>query len=138
MAKQTTIPKVDEDFMKEVISQGFPTKRETTNENTVSAFSKEEKEELNETPQVKESPKRKRTEQPGYREMYFEKEELGDRQAIYIARETHQTLLKIVNVIGGHKATISNYVGNIIRQHLENHKEEINSLYENKFKRPIS
>ena len=32
MAKQTTIPKVDEDFMREVISQGFPMKKETLNE----------------------------------------------------------------------------------------------------------
>ncbi|MDR3653368.1 MAG: DUF3408 domain-containing protein [Paludibacter sp.] len=138
MAKQTIIPKVDEDFMKEIISQGFPSKRNVTSENAVSAFINEEKEKSNETHQMKESSKRKRTEQPNYREMYFGKEELADRQAIYITRETHQTLLRIVSVVGGHKATISNYVENIICQHLENHKEEINSLYETKFKKPIS
>ena len=32
MAKQTTIPKVDENFMREVISQGFPMKKEILNE----------------------------------------------------------------------------------------------------------
>ena len=33
MAKQTNVPKVDEDFMREVISQGLPMKRDTTIEN---------------------------------------------------------------------------------------------------------
>jgi hypothetical protein len=138
MAKQTSIPKVDEDFMKEMISQGFPVKKEVVGDDNVSAFIEEKTEVTQEVPQLKDNPKRKRTDSPNYREMYFGKEEIADRQAIYISRETHQTLLKIVNVVGGHKATISSYAENIIRLHLENHKDEINSLYETKFKKPIS
>ena len=42
MAKQTTIPKVDEDFMREVISQGFPMKKETANEKKLSTIIKED------------------------------------------------------------------------------------------------
>jgi len=139
MAKQTTIPKVDEDFMREVISQGFPMKKETSNEKEkeFSTIIKED-EPLIETPKIKEPQKRRRTEQSEYRENYFEKVDLTDRQSIYISRETHLTLLSIVNVIGGHKANISSYVENIILHHLESHKEEINNLYENKFKKPIS
>jgi len=139
MAKQTTIPKVDEDFMREVISQGFPMKKETSNEKEkeFSTIIKED-EPLIETPKIKEPQKRRRTEQSEYRENYFEKVDLTDRQSIYISRETHLTLLSIVNVIGGHKANISSYVENIILHHLESHKEEINNLYENKFKKPIT
>ena len=137
MAKQTTIPKVDEDFMREVISQGFPMKKESSNEKELSTIIKED-EPVIETLKIKESQKRKRTEQSDYRETYFDKVDLTDRQSLYITRETHLTLLSIVNVIGGHKANISSFVENIILQHLESHKDEINNLYENKFKKPIS
>lgn len=135
MAKQTNIPKVDEDFMKEVISQGFPVKQYTTNLNERAII--KENEPAIETPKIKEAVKRTHTGQTYYREIYFERVDFTNRQPLWLTKETHLTLLKIVNVIGGHKATLSSYVENIIQQHLESHKEEINDLYENKFKRPI-
>jgi len=135
MAKQTNIPKLDEDFMKEVVSQGFPLKQDTTNlnERTIS----KENEPAIETPKIKKTVKGKQAEQTDYWEIYFEKVDFTNRQPFWLTRETHLTLLKIVNVIGGRKATLSSYLENIILQHLESHKEEINNLYENEFKRPI-
>ena len=135
MAKQTNIPKVDEDFMKEVISQGFPLKQDTINRNERAII--KENEPAIEIPKIKEAVKRRYNGQSNYREIYFERLDFTNRQPLWLTRETHLTLLKIVNVIGGRKATLSSYVENIILQHLESHKEEINDLYENKFKRPI-
>lgn len=135
MAKQTNIPKVDEDFMKEVISQGFPLKQDTTNLNERAII--KENEPAIKTPKIKEAVKQKRAKQTDYLEIYFERVDFTNRQPLWLTRETHLTLLKIVNVIGGSKATLSSYVENIILQHLESHKEEINDLYENKFKKPI-
>jgi Protein of unknown function (DUF3408) len=136
MAKQTIIPKVDEDFMRNVISQGFPMKKESLKEKDISVIIKEDERTID-IPKIKEVSKRKRTEQNNYRETYFEKVDFSDRQQISISRETHLTLFSVVNMIGGHKATISSYVENIILQHLESHKEEINHLYENQYKKPI-
>jgi|SRR5665647_563586 len=136
MAKQTTIPKVDEDFMREVISQGFPMKKESLKEKNLSVIIKEDKPVVK-TPKRKNTPKRKRTEQTDYLEIYFEKVNLSDRQQVSISRETHLTLFNVVNMIGGHKATISSYIENIILNHLESHKEEINDLYETQCKKPI-
>jgi len=135
MAKQTTIPKVDEDFMREMISQGFPRKKESSSENDLSII-KEDVPGI-ESPKPKETPIRKRNAQTDYRKTYFEKVDLSDRQQISISRETHLTLFSVVSMIGGHKATISSYVENIILQHLESHKEEINQLYETQYKKPI-
>ena len=135
MAKQITIPKVDEDFMREMISQGFPRKKETSNDNDLQIVKEDEPSIENSKP--KETPTRKRNIQTDYRKTYFEKVDLSDRQSLYISRETHLILINIVNMIGGHKATISSYVENIILQHLENHKEEINNLYETQYKKPI-
>jgi len=137
MAKQTTIPKVDEDFMREVISQGFPLKKESLKEKNLSVIIEEDKPVVK-THKTKDTPKRKRIEQTDYREIYFEKINLSDRQQVSISRETHLTLFNVVNMIGGHKATISSYMENIILQHLESHKEEINQLYENQCKKPIA
>ena len=107
--------------MKEVISQGFPLKQDTINLNEQAII--KENEPAIETSKIKEVVKRKRVEQTNYREIYFKRVDFTDRQPLWLTRETHLTILKIVNVIGGHKATLSSYVENIIRQHLESHKE---------------
>lgn len=137
MAKQTNVPKVDEDFMREVISQGLPMKRNTTIENELTIII-DENESAIETLDVIEAPNQEQTEKADYCETYFEKVDLTYRQSLCITKSTHSTLLNVVNMIGGRKANLSSYVENIILQHLESHKEEINELYENEFKRPIS
>jgi len=136
MAKQTNVPKVDEDFMREVISQGLPMKQDTTIENDRTTIIKENESAI-ETPDVIGALNEEQAEGVDYCETYFEKVDLSYRKSICIAKETHSTLLKVVNMIGGRKTNLSSYVENIILQHLENHKEEINELYENGFKRPI-
>jgi hypothetical protein len=91
------------------------------------------------TPPPIPSRTRRRKDQPeDYRGTYFKRIDFSDRQPLYITRNTHEKLMLIVNVIGGRKATISSYVENIILQHLENHKEEINCLFDEKFTRPIT
>ena len=136
MAKQTNIPKVDEDFMREVISQGVPMKRDAILENGRTIII-DENESTIETSDVIEALNDEQTEEVDYGEIYFKKVDLSYRKSICITRETHSTLLTIVNMIGGRKTNLSSYVENIILQHLEKHKEEINELYESKFKRPI-
>jgi predicted metal-dependent hydrolase len=134
MAKNKTIPQVDENFMKEVISQGFPMNREKQ----IASNELISNESFNEKPLSKEKEeKKKRTVSCEYANTFFEKLDFTDRQLIYITRDTHETMTEIVNVVGGKKATLSSYVENIIRQHLESHKEEINALYASKFKKPI-
>ena len=136
MAKQTNVPKVDEDFMREVISQGFPMKRDATIENDRTSIIKENESAI-ETQDSIEAPNQEQVEEMDYCEIYFEKVDLTYRQSICMSKETHSTLLKVVNMIGGRKTNLSSYVENIILQHLESYKEEINEMYENKFKRPI-
>ena len=136
MAKQMNIPKVDEDFMREVISQGVPMKRDAILENGRTIII-DENESTIETSDVIEALNDEQTEEVDYGEIYFKKVDLSYRKSICITRETHSTLLTIVNMIGGRKTNLSSYVENIILQHLESYKEEINEMYENKFKRPI-
>lgn len=139
MAKQTSgRPQIDEDFMEEIISQGLPVKREVPPIESPSEEVETPEPPKIETIQAEKPIPRKRKNQPGdYRETYFQKVELTDRQPLYVSRTTHEKLMRIVTVIGGRKATASSYIENILLQHFEQHQEEINALYESQFQKPI-
>ena len=139
MAKQSGgKPQIDEDFMKEIISQGLPVKKqempsvavETPDKPEIKAEPKEEK-------AVKEPARRKKNAPGDYRETYFMRVDLTDRQPLYVSRTTHEKLMKIVTVIGGRKATVSSYVENILLRHFDQYQDEINELYESKFEKPF-
>lgn len=139
MAKQTSgRPQIDEDFMKEIISQGVPVRRDVPPLEPPLEEVETPEPPKAETAQTEKPTPRKRKNQSGdYRETYFQKVELIDRQPLYVSRNTHEKLMRIVTVIGGRKATASSYVENILLQHFEQHQEEINTLYESQFQKPI-
>ena len=145
MAKQgNNKVEVDEDFMKEIISQGLPVKQEippkTINKEPElpAVQSEEEKETIQvEVKPVRETTRKKKTSPADYRETYFQKMELPDRQPIYVSRSTHEKLMKIVMVIGERKATVSSYVETIILNHFDQYQDEINELYKKTFESPI-
>ncbi|MGJ7025657.1 DUF3408 domain-containing protein [Petrimonas sulfuriphila] len=143
MTKQEKV-QVDEDFMKEIISQGLPMKQEflpkpTNIEPELSARQPEEEKETVqvESRPVKETTRRKKSSPADYRETYFQKMELPDRQPIYVSRSTHEKLMKIVTVIGERKATVSSYVETIILHHFDQYQDEINELYKKIVESPI-
>lgn len=147
MAKQSGgKPQIDEDFMKEIISQGLPVKKqetpsaamETEIETPDKTDDKTDKQETaREEKTVKEPARRKKNASCDYRETYFIRVDLTDRQPLYVSRTTHEKLMKIVTVIGGRKATVSSYVENILLRHFEQFQDEINELYESKFEKPF-
>lgn len=153
MAKQSGgKPQIDEDFMKEIISQGLPVKKQETptaavetkiktpdkpDDKPETADKGEIKAEQKEEKAVKEPARRKKNAPGDYRETYFGRVDLTDRQPLYVSRTTHEKLMKIVTVIGGRKATVSSYVENILLRHFEQFQDEINELYESKFEKPF-
>ena len=149
MAKQNGgKPQIDEDFMKEIISQGLPVKKQETPsakvetpdnpDNKPETVDKEKiKAEPKEEKPVKEPARRKKNAPGDYRETYFMRVDLTDRQPLYVSRATHEKLMKIVTVIGGRKATVSSYVENILLHHFDQYQDEINELYESKFEKPF-
>lgn len=153
MAKQSGgKPQIDEDFMKEIISQGLPVKKQETPTAAVETKIEipdkpDDKPETADKPEIKTEPKeekavkepaRRKKNAPGdYRETYFMRVDLTDRQPLYVSRTTHEKLMKIVTVIGGRKATVSSYVENILLRHFDQFQDEINELYESKFEKPF-
>lgn len=151
MAKQMGgKPQIDEDFMKELISQGLPVKKQETPTmaetkvetlDTSTNVPEQEQKRETETPKeekaAKEPARRKKSISGDYRETYFGRVDLTDRQPLYVSRTTHEKLMKIVTVIGGRKATVSSYVENILLRHFDQYQDEINELYESKFEKPF-
>ena len=146
MAKQNGgLPKIDENFMKELISQGLPAQRENQQGDTslpgdktdITQEGQQERQHTETVQSEKPTPRRRKNGMGDYRETYFQKVELADRQPLYVSRATHEKLIRIVTVIGGRKATVSSYVENILLRHFEQYQDEINILYENCFQKPF-
>lgn len=51
------------------------------------------------------------------------------RKPLYITAATHRRLMRIVHLMDESKATISSYVENIILNHLETFREDIDIIY---------
>ena len=72
--------------------------------------------------------RRKRSEED-YNELFLRRNEIKTRQCVYISRDVHGKILKIVNDIAGGEISVGGYVDTVLRRHLEQHKERINELY---------
>ncbi|WP_455665078.1 DUF3408 domain-containing protein [Phocaeicola sp.] len=81
-----------------------------------------------EAPKEKENVRRKR-QTAGYSETFLKRNEIKTRQCVYISREVHNKISKIVNVIADKEITVGGYIDTVLAQHLEQHREEINELY---------
>ena len=77
---------------------------------------------------LKDSGRRKRQEDD-YTGLFLRRNEIKTRQCVYISRDVHSKILKIVNDIAGREISVGGYVDTVLRQHLEQHNEKINELY---------
>lgn len=121
---------IDENFMKEIISQGLPMKQEklSVKERTIPTI----KAEQSSSPIVKNNSMPTldlQSNLTNYKEAFFHKMELPDRRSVYVSNSTHEKLTRIATILGMGKATVSSYVELIIQHHFDKHKDEINELY---------
>lgn len=72
-----------------------------------------------------------------YAKNFLNRNELETRQGIYIEKATIETIKHIIHTIGDEKLTISGFVENVLQHHFETYKEEINTLYVLKSRKPI-
>lgn len=75
-------------------------------------------------------PRRRRTMViPDFEQTYMNLMDIRIRAALYVSIETKRKILEVVKKIGGEYMTATSYVENILRQHLEIYKEDINRIY---------
>lgn len=81
-------------------------------------------------PSIKALEKRKRKPQVDYQDVFFNRIDFTHRKPLYITATTHRRLMRIVHLMDESKATISSYVENIILNHLETFREDIDTIYQ--------
>jgi len=143
MAKQNPSTPVDEQYLMSVIAGGFSTKKEPSESVTLQPKEPEEKQEedeeaaTEEKPNVGEKPrepaKRKRGNAVDYETVFLQRNELKVRQSVYISKEIHEKVSKIVSVLGGKELSVGGYIDNVLSKHFETYMNEINELYEKKY-----
>lgn len=77
---------------------------------------------------------RRKQREEAYRGKYLNgrKPEGTAHKAVYISRENHEAVRRIVGMAGENGTIISGYIDRIVTEHLERHVEELESLYRRK------
>lgn len=147
MAKAVTKPyEVDEDYLKTVMAGDVPSLKQQKKEpaekpeNTVEPKSEKNTGEKEKTEQesrdATDSRPRKKREGKSYEAMFLGRRESVQRRQTYISLELYKKIARFLPVIG-EELTVPTYIDNILSQHLEQYKDEINELYDKKTEKPL-
>ena len=79
--------------------------------------------------EIKAKPEPVRKKRPDYGSTFLKRGELKSRQSVYISKEVHSIISKIVNIIADKEITVGGYIDTVLMRHLEENKDEINGLY---------
>lgn len=74
-------------------------------------------------------PRRRRLRMPDYEQPFLCVSDVQRRAGIYASEETKRKLLDVVQLLGRGNLSLTAYVDNILRHHLEFYREEINRLH---------
>ncbi len=64
-----------------------------------------------------------------YEAAFLCRNEIRQRQSVYISQAVHQTVMLIVKQIASNDVSVGGYIDNVLKHHLEKYKDEINALY---------
>ena len=71
------------------------------------------------------SPKQRKASMVEYRQTYLATPKIADRQTVFISRGLRDDVDKIVRILGERKMSVSGFVENVIRHHLELYADDI-------------
>lgn len=67
-----------------------------------------------------------------YERMFLKNAEITTRmgKGVYLRKEHHEKIRKIIQVIGDNELTIFSYIDNVLHNHFDTYKDEIQELYD--------
>lgn len=68
-------------------------------------------------------------EMASYERQYLQPIELERRQCVYISKRNHTILTSLIRSLNIKGLTVGGYIDNVLTEHLQTHKGEINHLY---------
>ncbi len=69
--------------------------------------------------------KQRRTDLDDYRRRYMQTPRIEDRKPVFVSRSTRDRLDRIVRLLGERKMSVSGFLENLARRHLDTHEEDI-------------
>lgn len=72
---------------------------------------------------------RKKKGQVNYKETFVRRNEIKTRECVYISREIHSKIVKLVRALEDTNITIGGYIDVVLSEHLEQNKEDINEIF---------
>ncbi|KAA6326373.1 hypothetical protein EZS27_024518 [termite gut metagenome] len=72
-----------------------------------------------------------------YEDVFLTRNELRNRQGLYIDRDNYEILQTLVRSVRSQRLSVSGLVDNIVRHHIERYEDEINRIYEENIRNPI-
>lgn len=141
MAKKPKV-EVDEGLVRQVIAGQLPLTTKVTREIEDPAQQEpqaepdvvvRDSEEEQDIPTPAPEPRRRRTMViPDFEQTYMIRHDIHVRSALYVSIDTKRKVLDVVKKIGSEYMTATSYVENIVQQHLELYKNDINRIYKQK------
>lgn len=119
---------IDEKALQESISRGIPKPMGYTPP-TYEPSKVENKEDEIAERKIETSKKAIKLKNEIYINTYLSKKDFTNRQLIYVSKDTHKRLSNFVTIVGGEGVTLSSFVESILRNHLDENKDLINSLF---------
>jgi hypothetical protein len=144
MAKKINVDEIDESFIiaavrKDRVQPEIAPPPLVPLPATVPVQSEQQEESLKEempvsSEQQKEDSKRKRHRAQDYESLFIKESNITARlgKTVYIRKEFHDRIQKIVWVIGGNDVSLFSYIDNIIAHHFETFQDDITRLYNQK------
>lgn len=135
MAKRINTDEIDESFIMASVKRERNVEQEI---NRVEEVVPVKEKEPAQTPVLPEPPKeetrRKRGKQQDYESLFIKESNVTARlgKTVYIRREFHDRILKIVQVIGGNEVSLFSYIDNVLAHHFDSFQDEITESYEQK------
>lgn len=74
-------------------------------------------------------PEESIAEMVSYEEQYLRPIELDRRQCVYISKRNHAVLTALIRSLNVKGLTVGGYIDNVLTEHLQVHKAQINHLY---------
>jgi hypothetical protein len=83
---------------------------------------------------LREESKRRKNKMQDYESLFFKDSAVKTRsgKVVYIRKEHHDRILKIVRVIGENEFSLFNYLDNVLEHHFNIYQDEITELYHRK------
>ncbi|KAA6327857.1 hypothetical protein EZS27_023190 [termite gut metagenome] len=88
-------------------------------------------------PLGEEPAKREQAGAADYEGAFLSRNELRNRQGLYIDRDNYEILQTLVRSVRSRRLSVSGLVDNIVRHHIERYEEDINRIYEENIRKPI-